>query len=92
MEPIEYPVTYEVSDIISITANFPHSYTVKAKKFGFNKKLKKMTITEEEKYTSKLRHAIKICLEYAFDSDLIKILDRLDEIEKGIDKALGVWK
>jgi len=86
MNPLEYPVTYVVSDVVSIIANAPYNFTVKIKKFGFSKKLKKAMITEEDRYASTLRHSIKIALDVTFDSDLMSILDRLDEIEAGINR------
>jgi hypothetical protein len=86
MNPLKYPVTYVVSDVVSIIANAPYNFTVEIKKFGFSKKLNKPVITKENRYASTLRQSIKIALNVTFDSDLMSILDRLDEIEAGINR------
>ena len=93
MKTHKYPITWEVSDVLKITMNGDHDFTVHTAKMGYSKKHKKPVITWDKGFTSNMKHALKMGLQSAFDSDLMKVMDRMDEVEatllKEFKRAVG---
>jgi hypothetical protein len=87
--PPSYPIEWEVSDILKIRKDAERNYVVLTARMGFSKKTKKPVITWDSGYTSSLKHALKMGLRTAFDSDIIKMLDKLDELEGKIDSIFA---